>query len=64
MEEIIQELKNRQNIRDWFLMEQNYAYMMAQETSSFQMKNNFNLGQWQATFSQFAEQTLNRIVEE
>jgi len=64
LREIIQELKEAQNIRDWFLMEQNYAYRMARETSSFRRKNNFNLAQWQGTFSQFAEQTLNRTVEE
>ncbi len=40
------------------LLHQNYAYMMNLETVSFQERNQFDLGQWQAEFSQLCQEKL------
>ncbi|WP_299442890.1 hypothetical protein [uncultured Aquimarina sp.] len=57
--EIITELNEIGDSNSALLMEQNYALMMYWETSSFQERYNFNLGEWRKKFEEKTKKRLN-----
>lgn len=59
LKEVIKEYIVKSDYISALLLYQNYAYMMNSETTSFQERYNFKLGEWQLEFSNLCSKYLN-----